>query len=196
MSRIFLAAVISAVGTLCLVRIFASAPADPQRMNAPAAPPRASPSQVPTPGPPRITIASIGLAEPLSPQGLRGGEINPKPGQVIWYTGHQRVAPGSTGTTVLAGHVAKGATPDVFTNLRKVAIGDTIRTVGPGGAAATYTVSRTYTLPKSELQQDPQIWGPPSLGRRLALITCDDALGRTERGERVANLVVIATAAA
>lgn len=139
-----------------------------------------------------LRIDSIKLNHALKPQGLRDGEINPDSQEVIWYTGNSRVPPGSEGVSVVAGHVAHGDSPDVFANLSEVKIGDVITTVNRSGARTVYTVSRAYTVTKGELRRDPAVWGNLKHGKRLVLVTCDDALGRRADGHRIANYVVVA----
>ena len=45
---------------------------------------------------------------------------------------------------------------------------------------------------KQALTTDQAVWGANSSESRLAIITCDDALGFRGDGHRVANFVVIA----
>ncbi|GAA4474194.1 hypothetical protein GCM10023170_096300 [Phytohabitans houttuyneae] len=167
----------------------------------PGGPHRSEPGQAPNgaAGPkarsnPSLHIESINLQHSLIPQGLRGGEINPDPGQVVWFTGNGRVAPGEEGVSVVAGHVARGDGRDVFADLHKIRIGDLITTTDRNGNSTVYTTSRVYTTAKNELRSDPAVWGTTTRGKRLALVTCDDALGRQRDGHRVANFVVVATA--
>jgi sortase (surface protein transpeptidase) len=144
---------------------------------------------------PSLLVASIHLDHPLTPEGLHGGEINPDAGQVIWFTGNGRVAPGQEGVSVVAGHVADGSGPDVFADLSKIKIGDPVVTVGKNGDRTVYTASRAYTVSKVELQSDSTVWGGVDHGKRLILVTCDDALGFRADGHRAANYVVVANAA-
>lgn len=134
------------------------------------------------------------LDHTLTAQGLRGGEINPDPGQAIWFTGNGRAAPGNEGISVIAGHVARGEEPDVFAKLTSVGVNDKIVVTDRRGTTTTYVVTRAYTASKELLREDPAVWGTLSKGKRLALVTCDDAMGRRPDGHRLANYVVIATA--
>lgn len=142
-----------------------------------------------------LTIETIGLRTTLSGQGLRNGEIDPDPGQVIWFTGNGRVEPGREGVTVLAAHVANGPEPDVFARLGELEVGDRIDAAGSEGTLGAYTVTRTYTATKEQLRADPTVWGELEQGHRIVLVTCDDVDGFAEDGHRVSNLVVVATPA-
>ena len=141
-----------------------------------------------------LSVPSIGLDLALQPQGLRDGEINPDPGQVIWFTGYGRVAPGEAGTSVVAGHVANGNSADAFANLSQIQIGDTIETIDKDGDRTKYIASQAYAASKTDLQADPAVWGATDQHKRLVLVTCDDVLGRRTDGHRAANFVVIARA--
>lgn len=184
-----------AAGVAALLWTLARGGATPIAGAAPAgsATPRASESIETTKQGPRIQIAAIGLDEPLEPQGLRDGKINPEPGQVIWYTGNDRAEPGSPGITVIAGHVTAGNSPDAFADLAQLNPGDLVRVISPDSGQLQYTVTRSYTVSKEDLQHDPAVWGTVAKGNRLVLVTCDDINGFRPDGHRVANLVVIAT---
>ncbi|HHU11481.1 MAG TPA: class F sortase [Intrasporangiaceae bacterium] len=170
--------------------------------------PRASQSPTPTPEPPAtaeppsaadhpatdstLRIPAIDLVADLHPEGLRGGKVNPPAGTVMWYTGHDRVAPGSVGTSVIAGHVVAGGQPDRFAKLAEVSVGDTVEVTAQDGSTSTFTVVRAEVVDKEDLTTDADVWGANSSIRRLAVVTCDDAHGFRGDGHRVANFVVIA----
>ena len=138
-----------------------------------------------------LRIPGIGLQARLHPEGLREGKINPPAGTVMWFTGFDRVAPGAVGTSVIAGHVVANGRSDVFANLSRVRVGDTVEIAGPDGPR-TFRVVRAGVVDKDALTTDQTVWGANSSVRRLAIVTCDDAYGFRSDGHRVANYVVIA----
>ncbi|MDO5502730.1 MAG: class F sortase [Actinomycetia bacterium] len=139
-----------------------------------------------------LRIPGIGLDAELHAEGLRGGKINPPAGTVMWYTGHDRVAPGEVGTSVIAGHVVANGRPDAFAQLAQVREGDTVEVTDAAGESSTYEVVRAEVVDKDDLTMDAHVWGPNSSVRRLAIVTCDDAFGFRSDGHRAANYVVIA----
>ena len=143
---------------------------------------------------PSLRIGRINLDKPLSGQGLRKGEINPRAGQLIWFTGNGRVKPGTDGISVIAGHVARGNKRDVFADLNKVGVGDEIVVTDDHGVETLYVVSQAYTKSKESIRRDPAVWGDVARGKQMALVTCGDELGLRSDGHRVANFVVIAKA--
>lgn len=139
-----------------------------------------------------LAIPAVGLRTPLEAQGLRGGVVNPRPGQVIWFTGYERVRPGATGTSVLAGHVVSGGAPDRFAALEQLEVGDGVVLGYPSGTEVRFEVTSTDIVDKQELTSDPSVWGRNDDTRRIVLITCDDRLGFREDGHRTANFVAVA----
>lgn len=139
-----------------------------------------------------LRIPAVGLSTELSPQGLRGGKIDPRPHEVIWYTGHDRVAPGEQGTAVIAGHVISGGEADEFAALEQLAKGDGVTVSYPSGAELRLEVVSTEIVDKTELQRRPEIGGAHPAKRRVVLVTCDDRLGFREDGHRTANFVAVA----
>lgn len=140
-----------------------------------------------------ISIPAAGVEQAMAPQGLSAdGTINPASGQVIWFTGYDRVAPGRVGTSVVAGHVTYGDRPDVFASLTDVQQGDTVQIGYDDGTVLDLTVISTQLVDKNDLRHSPTVWGGNGGVRRVAIITCDDALGLRDDGHRVANYVVIA----
>ncbi len=140
----------------------------------------------------RIKISSIGLERRMSGMGVSSnGTINPPKGKVIWFQGFGRVRPGAVGTAVIAGHVTKGDEPDTFYRLSRVDVGDTIKIID-GGTTKTYRVNRASAIDKTKVTTDKAVWGTNTSHSRLAIITCDDALGYRSDGHRVANFVIIA----
>lgn len=140
-----------------------------------------------------IALPSLGIRSRLHPDGLSAnGTISPPAGHVIWFTGYGRVMPGRVGTSVVAGHVVADGKPDVFNRLPDLARGSTVRVGYADGAVLTMKVVRTAIVNKTQLQRDPDVWGNNGTTRRIALITCDDAMGFRSDGHRVANFVAIA----
>jgi LPXTG-site transpeptidase (sortase) family protein len=143
-----------------------------------------------------LRIGSIDLDHEVVPMGVSAeGKIDPPPGTVMWFTGLDRVQPGSVGTSVIAGHVAIGGKADSFADLRKVNVGDTVDVVAQDGKTVAFRVVRASAIDKAKVVQDQAVWGPNTSKPRLAIVTCDDAFGFRDDGHRVANFVVIADAA-
>lgn len=140
----------------------------------------------------RLRIPAVGLSTPIKPQGLRDGKVNPDAGDVIWFTGYDRVRPGATGTSVIAGHVVNDDGPDEFAALEQLEAGDGIVLDYPGGDTLRLEVTSTDIVDKDELTTNQDVWGPNSDTRRVVLVTCDDELGFREDGHRTANFVAVA----
>lgn len=143
--------------------------------------------------PVHLEIESAGINVPISGAGLdEDGEIDPPQGEVTWYTGHGRVSPGDLGTAVIAGHVSYDREPDTFAELSKVTEGDRVTiTFGDGVRLETEIVS-THLITTDELQDSDLVWGDQRTKRRIAIVTCDEALGFGEDGHRKGNFVAIA----
>ena len=139
-----------------------------------------------------LRIPGIALDAELHAEGLRGGRINPPAGTVMWYTGHDRVAPGEIGTAVIAGHVVAHGRPDRFADLAKVKVGDVVELTDADSNPQPYSVVRAEVVDKDALTTDGWVWGDNTSVERLAIVTCDDAYGFRGDGHRVANFVVIA----
>jgi LPXTG-site transpeptidase (sortase) family protein len=139
-----------------------------------------------------LEIPSIGVEERMRPEGLVGGKISPPAGDVIWFTGYGRVKPGQVGTSVIAGHIVANGRPDAFYNLDKLHRGSVVRLRDAAGTTITLKVVQTLTIDKRQLQTSQSVWGGNTTVRRIALVTCDDALGLRPDGHRVANFVAIA----
>ena len=141
----------------------------------------------------RLAIPSIGLDHAMSGRGLSAdGTIDPPPATVMWFTGLDRVRPGSVGTAVIAAHVVTANNRDVFADLADVEVGDAVQVVVADGTTVTYTVTRAGAINKDDVTTDQTVWGTNTSRSRLAIITCDDAQGFRRDGHRVANFVVIA----
>lgn len=163
----------------------------------------ASPSPAPTPeivtptsDPAWIRVPTAALDRPLTPGGLApDGTINPDPGVVMWFTESGRVPPGQIGTAVIAAHVIWNGVPDAFAQLDAVKVGDRVEVGYADGSTLTFTVTETHVIDKDELAVSPIVWGENHDTQRLALITCDPALGTQPDGHLTANLLVVAEAA-
>lgn len=169
----------------------------PARTTSPTEPPPTSGSSKPSPAGLRggqvfLEIPSIGVEHRMRPEGLVRGKISPPAGDVIWFTGNGRVKPGQVGTSVVAGHIAANGRPDAFYNLDKLHRGSVVRLRDGAGTTITLEVVQTLTIDKHELQTNQSVWGSNTTVRRIALVTCDDALGLRPDGHRVANFVAIA----
>ena len=119
------------------------------------------------------------------------GTVDPDHGSVMWFKGFDRVRPGRIGTAVIAGHVASGDRRDVFADLVDVDLGDKVQ-IYEKGKTITYRVTRAEVVDKYDLPSDPAVWGSNTSRSRLAIITCDDAMGYRSDGHRAANFVVLA----
>lgn len=139
-----------------------------------------------------LHIPTVGLKTPISPQGLRDGKVNPGPGQVIWFTGSDRVRPGAVGTSVIAGHVVSNGEADAFATLQRLERGDDVILTYPEGERLRLEVTSTDTVDKQDLTTNEVVWGPNDDTRRVVLITCDDRHGFREDGHRAANFVAVA----
>lgn len=140
----------------------------------------------------RLSIPAVGLSTKIGPQGLRQGKVNPAPGEVIWFTGYDRVRPGAIGTSVIAGHVISSGKADSFAALEQLAKGDGVVVTYPGGAKLRFEVTATDVVDKNELTTRTEVWGTNTDTRRIVLVTCDDVLGFREDGHRKANFVAVA----
>lgn len=140
----------------------------------------------------RLRIPAVGLSTSIAPQGLRDGKVDPAAGEVIWFTGYDRVRPGATGTTVIAGHVVNPRGPDEFAALEQLETGDGVVLDYPGGERLRFEITGTDIVDKEDLTTDADVWGHNSERRRVVLITCDDELGFREDGHRTANFVAVA----
>ncbi len=140
----------------------------------------------------RLSIPAVGLSTSLKPQGLRDGKVDPKAGEVIWFTGYDRVRPGATGTSVIAGHVVNQDGPDEFAALEHLETGDGIVLGYPDGSSLRLEVTSTDIVDKDDLTTNQDVWGTNGEERRVVLVTCDDELGFREDGHRTANFVAVA----
>lgn len=99
----------------------------------------------------------------------RQGEIEPPPGQTIWFTGSPK--PGKPGISVLEGHVEYGG-PDTFWKLDEVPEGALITIGYSDGTSVRFVVTHKYSQLKTAVQRNPEVWGT-SKTPKLVLVTCD-----------------------
>lgn len=155
------------------------APAPP----VPAAPtPRARVS-----APTRIEVPAIDVDEPLTGRGLKadGALDTPDFGDAAWYSPGPR--PGEPGGAVVVAHVHGPDGPDVFWDLAKLEVGDTIR-VHRADGVVTFVVDAVEDVPKEKLPYE-RIW-PATDEPLLRLITCGGE--RLPQGGYPDNTVVYA----
>lgn len=96
------------------------------------------------------------------------------------------------GTAVIAAHVTYDGAPDAFVHLTDVAVGDVVTVGYADGETRSFTVTRTAAVDKEALARSLTVWGPHPDRPRLAIITCDPALGYQADGLMEANFVVVA----
>jgi sortase (surface protein transpeptidase) len=171
-------------------------PSSPGPLDGP--PPEPEPEPVaPVRRPPSLLrIPSIGVDALTVPVGLEADgsmEIPSDVRTIGWYEPGEGVgvAPGQTGTAVLAGHVdsrTQGA--GAFYHLRDLVVGDEIEIEHADGTVSRWRVISVTQYAKDALPIDEVfVWdGPP----RLALITCGGAFDWTARSY-TDNIVVTAT---
>lgn len=137
--------------------------------------------------PNRLEFPSLGFDQPVRALGLNDGAINPPPHVVQWYTGSPK--PGSTGISVIAGHVAPyGGKDGIFAQLPQLSAGDKVTIGYASGGERTFQVYAKEAVGKKELQRDARVWGKSSTPI-VALITCDDEAASVN-GHSVRNYVV------
>ncbi|MFI7672908.1 class F sortase [Actinophytocola sp. NPDC049390] len=143
----------------------------------PPPPPRTTPKpKPPPPAPPReqapgtVRLAQGGTATLVRADVVDG--VLPVPEGVREATWWGAALDGSSGATVLAGHVNwKGATGP-FAELWESRVGDVVTVVDPAGAAHRYRVSRLVTVHKDQLPaRARELFGQDG-PHRLVLVTC------------------------
>ncbi len=118
-----------------------------------------------------LSVPSIGIDESVLPQGLNAaGDLEPPPGQTIWYTGSAR--PGQTGISVIAGHVQWGAKPDNFWRLADVPDGAVFSVKYSDGTLINFVVVSHESELKDDVMHDPAVWGVSAMPVQI-LVTCD-----------------------
>lgn len=150
---------------------------------------------IPSADPTSITIATGQVDGNLAPQGLAAdGTINPGRGEIIWFTGNDRVSPGQIGTSVVAAHVVWEGEPDVFAQIPNVQVGDRVEVGYADGESRSFTVTQAIPVDKDTLARSLTVWGEHPDHARLAIITCDQTQGFLPDGHTASNYVLIADA--
>lgn len=165
----------------------ASTPVAPLHLD-PAPPVPAAPAPVErVAAPTRIEVPAIGVDERLTGRGLKadGSLDTPDFGKAAWYSPGPR--PGEPGGAVVVAHVHGPDGPDVFWDLARLEVGDTIR-VHRADQVVTFVVDAVEDVPKEALPYD-RIW-PATSEPLLRLITCGGK--RLPQGGYPDNTVVYA----
>jgi sortase A len=169
-----------------LVPTISSSPQEPLVTPAPVAHAKTKEaSSIATPV--QLAIPSIGLTSPIANVGIDAkGDMAVPSGttnNVGWYMGGTK--PGATGSAVLAAHVFAA-----FTDLHKVAPGDTIYVTSDTGERLQFTVTKTRLYEVADLS--PNELFNRAGGEYLHLITCAGQL-TPDRSTYTHRLVVYAT---
>jgi sortase (surface protein transpeptidase) len=142
--------------------------------------------------PVRIRVPAIGVDATLVRLGLTSDGALAVPTRAMtagWYTGSP--VPGRVGPAVIAGHVHWSGIPAVFARLADLAPGDRIIVSRSDGTAATFTVDRLATYPKTRFPT-ALVYGSLDVPG-LRLITCGGFDPVAHAYE--ANVIVFATLA-
>lgn len=155
-----------------------------------SAPPVAADAPVSASAPVRVSIAAIGLDEPLIDLGIADDGAMDVPvdyDQVGWFTGGGR--PGGTGPTVIAAHVDSPTGPAVFQELSALVAGDLVEVEDAAGETHVYRVTEAADYPKTAFPT-ARVFGATTRDE-LRLITCGGVFDR-DSGHYVDNRVVYA----
>lgn len=118
------------------------------------------------------------------------GILAPPHGVAGWYSEPGWAKPGWPGASIVAGHVRRGQTPDVFWNIPQAVPGDIVTVTYDSGQHAQFRVTRSEAMHKTEVPQDDSIWDHASPTPKLALITCDPATPLRSDGHLEGNWVL------
>ncbi|KOG66787.1 peptidase C60 sortase A and B [Streptomyces griseoflavus] len=165
-----------------------------------AGPGAARPSAAPAPPPPpmpasrplRVRIPSLGVNAPLTGLGLdeNGSLATPPEGDrnlAGWY--ENGTTPGSTGTSLIAGHVDTRSGPAVFYNLGALKKNHTIEVVRADGRTAVFSIDAVEVYDGNDFP-DKKVYGPADRPE-LRLITCGGGFNKA-RQEYLGNVVAFA----
>lgn len=127
-------------------------------------------------GPVQLSMPAAGITMPLSGGGVDGrGLIDPPPGEAIWFTGHDRVAPGQVGTSVVAGRATgDGGEPTPFAQITSLNEGDRLVLTFDDGVTLELDVVTTALVERRDLEASDVLWGDQAETRRVALVTSDE----------------------
>lgn len=120
-----------------------------------------------------LTISKIGVSARVLQVGVDSNnqmEVPKTAYDVAWYNGSSR--PGENGAMVIDGHVQGVAGPAIFSNLKKLAAGDTITVQRGDGKQFTYTVVKTETIPVGDVDTGKLLVSADTNKPGLNLITC------------------------
>jgi Sortase domain len=140
--------------------------------------------------PTRLRVPRIGVDSALEKLGkAKDGtiELPAAPSHAGWYD--QGPRPGAPGPAVIIGHVDWDHGPAVFYRLRELTVGDEIDVDRADGSTATFTVTRTQQIPKTDFPTD--LVYAPSLQTSLRLVTCGGSFNHAVRSYRD-NVIVYA----
>ncbi|WP_030021305.1 class F sortase [Streptomyces monomycini] len=165
---------------------FAAGPRHPGPSAAPAPPPPPMPAARPL----RVRIPSVGVDAPLTRLGLdeSGGLATPPQEDknlAGWYADGN--TPGTTGTSLIAGHVDNRSGPAVFYNLGSLKKNHTVEIVRADGRTAVFSVDAVEVYDGEDFP-DKKVYAPASRPE-LRLITCGGGYNKA-RQEYLGNVVV------
>ncbi|MFH9422510.1 class F sortase [Streptomyces sp. NPDC017529] len=165
-----------------------------------APPPGSRPSAAPAPPPPplpasrplRVRVPSVGVNAPLMRLGLdeRGSLATPpeEDGNLAgWYENGN--TPGTTGTSLIAGHVDNRSGPAVFYNLGSLKKNHTVEVARADGRTAVFSVDAVEVYDGDDFP-DKKVYGRAARPE-LRLITCGGGFNKV-RQEYLGNVVVFA----
>jgi len=137
--------------------------------------------------PDRVVIPAIGVDESLVRLGLRRDRSMEVPafGLAGWYD--EGPMPGHPGPAVVVAHLDSWSGPDVFANLRRLAVGDRVHIDFDSGDRVTFVVTMSEQTAKTALPV-ASIW-PLTTVQLLTLITCGGDFDRSA-GHYLDNLIV------
>jgi hypothetical protein len=137
---------------------------------------------------PWLWVPSVGVSAPVDAARVRDGVFDPPadPSRVArWADGAG--LDGSSGTVLIAGHVAVRGTPGALFDLHRVAPGDLVWTRSDRGTVQMWAVTELRVTSSDDAHSD--LFQPADRGRRLALVTCG---GDVRAGRYTSNVIVIA----
>lgn len=146
------------------------------------------PEALPTPGPSRLVVPSLGIDAPIDDVALdpSGGLVVPgDPARVGRWTG-AAASTARKGTTLLAGHVDSDGRLGALHGLSRAAPAARIVTTDAAGRPTTWQVVALETRHKDDVPAFPAT-GP----RRLVVVTCGGRVLRTSAGFTYEDNVVV-----
>ncbi|MFH8349385.1 class F sortase [Streptomyces sp. NPDC018045] len=158
----------------------------------PSATPAPPPPPMPASRPLRVRIPSISVDAPLTRLGLDdNGSLATPPQEdknlAGWYEGGN--TPGTTGTSLIAGHVDNRAGPAAFYNLGSLKKNHKVEIVRADGRTAVFSVDAVEVYDGDNFP-DKKVYDPADRPE-LRLITCGGGFNKA-RQEYLGNVVVFA----